>query len=352
VKQKFGIETLPIRHSAFLTGMPRKLNRCLLKIPGKLFDFAQALNVIRTADVMIIPGTGILDDFGERLLGMPFDIFNWCLAARIVGTRLAFVSIGAGPIGRPLNRLLMTAAARLAHYRSYRDTVSKTFMDSVGFDTTRDAIYPDIVFRLTAPSAMVPRHRSGALTVGVGVMTYRGWYDFAEEGQSIFDRYIGKLTQFVVYLLDNGYNVRLLTGETGDQTALDALLGEVRKVRPNLAEATLVAEPAHSLHDLMRQMSPTDIVVATRFHNIVCALKVGKPTISLGYAAKNDVLMAEMGLGDYCQHVERFDVKALIAQFCRLVATRHDHAQTIRKRNREFEAQLDRQGKNLLTTLL
>lgn len=351
VGEAFGIETLPIRSTGHSKGLPRMLNRLFLRIPGRIYDFTQALGKVRKADIMIIPGTGILDDFGERPWGMPFDIFKWCLAARIVGTKTAFVSIGAGPIGHPASRWLMTAAARLAQYRSYRDTMSKEFMDSVGFDTSRDAIYPDIAFKLPTPPASAP-NRSGTLTIGVGVMSYRGWYDFASDGQAIFARYIDKMTQFTVHLLDSGHDIRVLTGELGDQTAVDALLEGVRKARPGVPETRIVAEPPHSLHDLMRQIAKTDFVVATRFHNIVCALKMGRPTISLGYSRKNDVLMDEMGLGEYCQHVERFDVETLIAQFSRLVARREDHERVIRDRARDFEEQLDRQGKYVLSTLL
>ena len=107
----------------------RRARPRILKLPGKLAEFVEACWRVRKVDIMIIPGTGILDDFGERPLGMPFDIFKWCLAARIAGARIAFVSIGAGPIGHPLSRWLMTAAARLAHYRSYRDAISRDFMD-------------------------------------------------------------------------------------------------------------------------------------------------------------------------------------------------------------------------------
>ena len=75
--------------------------------------------------------------------------------------------------------------------------------------------------------------------------------------------------------------------------------------------------PARTLHDVMQQMADTDIVVATRYHNVVCALRVGKPTISIGYAEKNDALLAEVGLADFCQDIERLDVDLLEAQTAR-----------------------------------
>jgi polysaccharide pyruvyl transferase WcaK-like protein len=304
---------------------------------------------MRRADVMIIPGTGILDDFGERPQGMPLKLLVWCLAARLSGTKIAFVCIGAGPIRRRVNRWLMLGAASLAHYRSYRDEISREFMESAGFDTTNDHVYPDIVFKLPVPAAR-PRSSTGShdLTVGVGVMSYRGWYGYAEGGDRIFGRYIEKLSEFVVHLLDGAYGVRLLTGELGDSTAVEALLASVRAARPEAA-GRIAAEPSYSLGDLMAQMSEIDIVVATRFHNIVCALKMGKPTISLGYAKKNDALMAEMGLGDYCQHIEHFSVPMLVEQFGALVGNRDALARNIRKKVSDFDRQLGRQEELLLS---
>jgi polysaccharide pyruvyl transferase WcaK-like protein len=350
VARKFGLVARPISRSRHQSGVLRKLDRLFVRIPGKLVDLLETFRHIRSADVLIVPGTGILDDFGERPYGMPLDIFGWCLVARVVGARVAFVSIGAGPIQNRASLWLMLAAARLAHYRSYRDTLSKEFMENAGFDTSRDSVYPDVVFKLGTPAT--PPRESGALTVGVGVMSYYGWYGFAAGGEAIFEGYVEKLAKFVIHLLDNGHSVRLLTGEMTDSTAVDALLRKVGDARPNIQASRMVAEPSCSLHDLMRQIAVVDLVVATRYHNVVCALKMGKPTISLGYSRKNDVLMGAMGLGAFCQHVERFDLDALIGQFSSLTVLRDHYGRRIAAQIRDFEAQLRRQDELLLSTLI
>jgi polysaccharide pyruvyl transferase WcaK-like protein len=133
--------------------------------------------------------------------------------------------------------------------------------------------------------------------------------------------------------------------------AVDELLLRVRAERPQTLLQRLIAEPAGSLHDLMRQMSQTDIVVATRFHNIVCALKLCRPAISLSYSKKNDVLMVQAGLGAYCQHVEQFDVDALIDQFEKLCASRHESERAIRAQGLVLQARLEAQ-EAFLSTLL
>jgi polysaccharide pyruvyl transferase WcaK-like protein len=352
VRRTFGIDTLPINWSRRLNGLPRAFTRRLLKAFGRLVDVGYTFARFRRFDLMIIPGTGILDDFGERPWGMPFDIFRWCLVARLAGARIAMISIGAGPIGRPLSRRLMKAAAGLAHYRSYRDEISKNFMEGIGFDTSADPVYPDIAFQLPSPAeAEVRPAQGGRLTVGVGAMSYHGWYGFAPEGRSVYAAYIDKLTAFALHLLDDGYNVRLITGEDSDQGAVEDVLARLREARPAVSAERVFAEPARSLHDVMRQMAGTDVAVATRFHNIVCALKVGRPCISLGYARKNDVLMAEMGLGGFCQHVEHFDLDLLMRQFRSLVADRAEHECAIRARVEIFEQRLRQQDEMLFRWL-
>lgn len=353
VRRTFGIDTLPINWSQRLNDRRPVFVRRAMKAAGRMIDLGYAFWRFRRFDLMIIPGTGILDDFGERPWGMPLDIVRWCLAARLSGARVAMVSIGAGPIGRPLSRQLMKAAATLAHYRSYRDRISRDFMESIGLDTSSDPVYPDIAFRLPAPAdERVPAHAGDRLTVGIGVMSYHGWYGFRQEGRSVYASYVAKLAAFALNLLDEGYGIRLVTGEESDQGAVDDVLARLRELRPAMLDDRVFAEPACSLHDVMRQISRTDLVVATRFHNIVCALKLGRPCISLGYARKNDVLMDEMGLGAFCQHVERFEIDTLMDHFRELVEKRTEHEQIIRAQVRIFEDRLRQQDAVLLRLAL
>ncbi|MGH6762234.1 MAG: polysaccharide pyruvyl transferase family protein [Phyllobacterium sp.] len=347
------VAVLPLSWSRHLRGGARKINRLFLKLPGSLIDLMITIRHLRDVDSMIIPGTGILDDFGERPYGMPLDIFRWLVVARLMGVRTALVSIGAGPIRHPVSRWLMSRAAGFADFRSYRDALSKNYMTGIGFDTSSDAIYPDIAFKLETPDiAQDTFTRNGRPVIGVGVMSYYGWYGFAEGAQAIYDAYAAKLSQFVIHLLDNGHDVRLLTGEIGDMTAVRDILEKVKRSRPDYLQSRIVAEPSHSLTELMQQMAETEIVVTTRFHNIVCALKMGKPTISLGYSRKNDVLMDEMGLGEFCQPIEQFDLNTLIGHFDTLSSHRREHELKIRRQVEVFRERLEEQDEILLANFI
>jgi polysaccharide pyruvyl transferase WcaK-like protein len=240
----------------------------------------------------------------------------------------------------------------MADYRSYRDAISKRFMESIGFDTRHDAVYPDIAFKLPGPPPSDRQHSHARLVVGVGVMTYQGWRNQAASGAAIYQAYLEKITTFVLWLLDDDRSVRILMGDAADLRAVDDLLANVSAARPDLASNRLVFDPVSSLHDLMRRIAETDVVVATRYHNVVCALKLGKPTVSIGYAEKNDVLMAEMGLGRFCQHVERLNLDLLIEQFNRLIADRQRYERGIEEADRACRARLDHQDALLAARVL
>jgi polysaccharide pyruvyl transferase WcaK-like protein len=327
---KHGIHGISIGKQISAESSFGKIDRMLFGVPRRLASLGRAILMARRADVLIFPGTGILDDFGTGPFGMPLAIFGWCLGARLGGAQIAFVSIGAGPIHHPLSRWFMARAAAIAQYRSYRDTVSRDFMKSIGFDTRRDAIFPDIAFVLPDPP---PRGRVGqALTVGLGVMGYYGWSHDTQAGAEIHRTYLNKLRAFTLWLLDQGYRVRLLTGDAGDNAAVGDLAALVRAARPGLPPELLSAELTSDLHELMERIADTDIVVATRFHNVVAALKLARPVVSIGYASKNDALLADMGLTGFCQHIEDLDIDRLISQFSTLLEARDEHECQIRDR--------------------
>jgi polysaccharide pyruvyl transferase WcaK-like protein len=326
------------------------VNTLLLGGPNRLLYLARARRVARSFDVIIVPGTGILDDFGERWKDMPYTLFNWGLACRLAGTPLAFVNIGAGPILHPVSRRLMTAAARMARYRSYRDAQSKRYMTGLGLIRPADRVTPDLAFRLPLPQAR-PAPAGERPMIGLGLMGYSGWKHAQADGEAIYRGYIGKMAAFARWLLEGGYRVRLIVGDGGDAQAVRDVSAALDG-RPDAAAGDVVAEPAGSLGEVMRQIGETELLVATRFHNVVCGLMIAKPVISIGYAKKNDGLQAEAGLADFCQHIEHLDVERLKQQFTALMQGRDRHIPLIAAMAARYRAELAEQEARLLAELL
>jgi polysaccharide pyruvyl transferase WcaK-like protein len=286
-----------------------------LKVLGKGIDAFRTASWVRRHDVVIVPGMGVLEPgILMRPWQFPYDIFVLCASGRIFGTKVALVSVGADVIDQRLTRWLLVSAASLAFYRSYRDTLSRDALRSQGLDTTRDHVYSDVAFGLPTPS----RGPGDPQTVGIGVMDcYGSSADDPSRADEIRACYVEKMKLFVRWLVDSGRKVRLFIGDANgsDDTVVQEILVDLRAYRPDLDSAWVVSEPVSTFAELMRAMEPAGVVVATRYHNVICSLMLAKPTISIGYAAKNTVLMADMGLAEYCQLVSSLDVDQLIEQF-------------------------------------
>ncbi|WP_406065266.1 polysaccharide pyruvyl transferase family protein [Streptomyces sp. NBC_01077] len=307
---------------------------------GKLVDAFRTAAWVRRHDVVIVPGMGVLEaTLPLRPWGFPYALFLLCASGRLFGTRVALVSVGADAIGDRPTRALVRWSARLATYRSYRDTLSRDAMRAMGVDTARDEVYPDLAFALPTPS-----ERATPGLVCVGVMDFHGGNDDRARAEEIHRRYVDGATAFVRALVREGRPVRLLTGDACDATVVAAILHAVDSPLVTAAETA-------SLADLMEETGAADTVVATRYHNLICALKAGTPTLALSYAAKSDALMARMGLDAYRHPAREVDADRLLEQFRALEKRSAELRRTLAERNLVAGRRLEQQFAALTTAL-
>lgn len=310
---------------------------------GKLVDAVRTARWVRHHDVVIVPGTGVLETtLPLRPWGFPYSLFLLCATGRLSGTRVALVSVGAGTIGNRPTRALVRWSARLAAYRSYRDDQSRAAMRAMGVRTTSDKVYEDLVFALPTPSANAPSGPPG--TVCVGVMDFHGSNDERARAGEIHRRYLEGTTAFVRALVEDGRTVRLVTGDELDRPVAAAILDAVDS--PLVTEAETA-----SLDDLMKEMAAADTVVAARYHNLICSLKVGTPTLAISYSAKSDALMTRMGLGAYCHPAREVDAERLLEQFRALEQASAEIRRDLTEQNLLATRRLENQFKALTAAL-
>ena len=343
VKDRYGIAAVGMEW--------RHPQSSVMKALGRGIDSLRIASWVRRHDVVIVPGAGVLEtSLPIRPWGFPFTMFMLCLSGRVFRTKIALVSVGANVIRQPLTRWLFTSAARLASYRSYRDTLSRDAMRRNGVDTRPDHIYIDLAFGIPVP----PYGPGDARTVGIGVMDFYGTNDDdRSQARAIHDSYLENTKAFARWLADRDYKIRLFVGDTNgsDSTVVQEILADLRAYRPDLDHAWVVAEPVSTYADLMQAMAPTETVVATRYHNLICALMLSKPTLSVGYGEKNTALMTDMGLAEYCQSVNSLDIDRLIKQFTDLESRAAHVRQAIAARNAVHRQLVERQFAELSAVL-
>jgi len=294
--------------------MIRLIRKVFIGMPMELVSWLTACKSLRGFDMLLVPGTGLLTDFSSSPFGLPYRLFKWALIAKLCRCMLLFVSVGAGPIYHPLTKWLLRAALSLAEYRSYRDNYSKSFVESIGFKTDNDRLYPDLAFSL--PRELFPecKHRHSRRTiVGVGVKDYYGVLGLPQRGGQVkYRAFINNLSALVSWLLENGYSVRLLIGDPlYDNKVKQDLMDSLPKTLRLHGNQQIINEPILSVDELVSQIAATDMVISARFHNILLAIMMEKPVISLSYHPKFASLMDGVGLGRYCHDIDDLNIDDL-----------------------------------------
>jgi polysaccharide pyruvyl transferase WcaK-like protein len=293
--------------------------RLFIGIPSEIYRWLESLHTLRGTDALIVPGTGLLTDAYTLVGWGPYEMFRWSVAAKLCRCKVLFVSVGAGPLYSRAGRFFVKAALSLADFRSYRDESSKRYLKSIGFRADNDPVYPDLVFSL--PSNLLPRDRDAAgrrLVVGLGLMDYAGRYSAERPNKAVYAAYLETLVEFVAWALSRNMDIRLLIGDVVDNPAkkeFHSLLKE-RGVAPE--QGRIIDDPITSVEDLLSQLAATDLVVATRFHNVLLSLVLRKPVIAISFHHKCSSLMSQMGLSEYCQDINSLRSESLIRQFCEL----------------------------------
>jgi polysaccharide pyruvyl transferase WcaK-like protein len=304
----------------------------VLKVVGRGLDTLRTPVWVRRHDVVVVPGAGVLEASLPMVpRGWPYAIFLLSLSGKLFKTKVAFVSVGAGAVNQRMTLRLFNAAAKLAHYRSYRDAGAREAMRKRGLDVSGDHVFPDLAFALrpAAGDEVDPK------LVGVGVMAYYGTNDERKQADEIYARYVAGMKRFVRWLVENDRKVLLIVGDTNgsDGSVVAEIMEDVRASLPDLDPSVVTAAAVSSYSDVMQVMLPTSSVVAIRYHNVLCGLKLSKPTISIGYSPKHDVLMADMGLPEFGLAVSALEVDDLIKKFVELESRSAELRQTLLARN-------------------
>jgi polysaccharide pyruvyl transferase WcaK-like protein len=97
------------------------------------------------------------------------------------------------------------------------------------------------------------------------------------------------------------------------------------------------------MHELLTQIASTDAVIGTRYHNVVGALMMNRPVVSLGYAARFDEVMKSMGLGDYCHYAESIVPEAVLDDLEELLGNWDGFSAGVDTRNQQYRRELEHQ---------
>ena len=331
------VEPSPSEASAESVGLRSMLRRIPLLRTGvsalrNVANFSKALvreiaslpaswRALDGVDLVIVAGSNqLLDQFGGAW-GFPYTLLRWTILARLRGARVVLLSVGAGPLSGRLACQFIRWTLHLADYTSVRDEGSAKMVSGIGWKAPVP-VRPDLAFSFNVGRPLEPATNTNStapLVVAVNLMPVHDprWWPGAKP--QVQERYLAAVSGFVERLLRQGHRVELY----GTQPADDWVARDLMSKMTQFAGADRLAlTRIRSLDELTALYQRCDVLVPTRFHGILLALRFARPVIGICYYRKSRELMRDFGLERYAFDLDSVTADQLEAAFVDIVAER------------------------------
>jgi polysaccharide pyruvyl transferase WcaK-like protein len=294
-------------------------------------------------DLLIVGGSGQINDQFSGPWNVPYRLLVWVLAAKLAGAQVGFLCVGAGSVTASLSRTFLKAALSLADHRSLRDERSRRIVDELGVRRP-SVVAADVVFDLESATALaaIRKPSDPPRVVGLNVFPYHAPFYWPDADPAIYRAYLDNAAELIGWLGRRRYVVHLFpTQLRADLRVIRDLTATLERKGIRLPATQLLHAQVTGVESLAATVAAVDLVVATRFHALVMALRAGTPVLALSSQPKTDDLMADMGLSAYRVSIDHIEMDPLTARFTSLAQNAASVREQIKKRVRELRREVD-----------
>ncbi len=304
---------------------------------------------LKGVDLLLVAGSQQLNDGYGGAWGFPYTLYKWTWLAKLTGTKVAILSVGAGPIDSPLSKWFFKRVLDRVNYRSYRDAISSRLMESLRIKGNHP-VFPDLVYSLQLPAAKPAPSGCVRAVVGTNPVPFFDGRYWPTPDPARYEDYVRKLARFAEWLDKSGHAVLFFpTQVRADSLTID----DIRKAMngsgnsPNL----LAGQKIQVLEDLVSEIAQADFVIANRYHGILISLMMNKPVLGVAYHEKSRALLAQAGQVDYVLNIADFKTEDLIERFQALEANAPAIKKQIAERMAPLRKALDEQYDTVLSLI-
>jgi polysaccharide pyruvyl transferase WcaK-like protein len=274
---------------------------------------------VRALDCLVIAGGGQLSELWRGPWSHPYNVFKFSVLAKLARRKLLVVNVGAGPIKSRLGKAFIKASVRIADYVSLRDVESQELVRDLGI-RRETYVFPDSAYALDmAPYTEANTSRERKRVVGVNPIGFCDPRIWPRQDVALYSRYLDGLAQFSLWLLSEGYDLKIFSAERSvDIYSVEDLKDRLRAGLPAEAIDRICAPGLETVEDLLTEMAGFDFVVTSKFHGVVFSHLLARPVVAISYHRKIDDLMRAVGDSQYCLNIEAFDSDLLIRTFVEL----------------------------------
>jgi len=329
---KNGLKRVPGARALILAA--RRVGRKLTAVLAEPGFLVASYRRLRGVKLLLVAGSQQLNDNWGGAWGFPYTLLKWAILCKLNGTKMAILSVGAGPISSSLSKFFIGRTLGLADYRSYRDSASSRLMESMGVKGSHP-VFPDLVYSLQLPAARPAPNGATRVVVGTNPVPFFDGRYWPTSDPQRYEEYVNNFARFAEWLSKSGHAVLFFP----TQVRADVLtISDIRQAMNGAGDSSALppAQPMQTLDDLVSEIARADFVVASRYHGILIPLAMNKPVLGVAYHEKCRALLEQVGQGDYVLEIEDFTVEDMIERFQALEA----NAAAIRKQIAERMASL------------
>jgi len=283
--------------------------------PGRLRRLIRALanarNILRCVgqiDMLVISGSGQLDDYWGGPWRHPYALYLWTLACRLRGIPVAVLGIGLDDLSTSLGRWFALRSVRRALYCAVRDTGTQQFLEKHHAGGLSH-VCPDPAFALRRYRQPDARGSVQGDTVLVCLISRRAWLRSTTEA---YERYRRVMREVCLRLLQAGRAVRLSNSQTNlDGPLVQEFAAELRAAAG--VHARIETAEACSVEQYIHAAAAADLVIASRLHALILALVAGTPVVAVSYGRKVRQLMTELQMAEQCLDLVGLEPEPLLA---------------------------------------
>jgi polysaccharide pyruvyl transferase WcaK-like protein len=255
-------------------------------------------------ELLIIAGSNqLLDQFGGAW-GFPYTLLRWTLLARLRGARVVLLSVGAGPLDGTLACQFIRWTLRLAEYASVRDEGSAKLVNEIGW-AKPIPVKPDLAFSFAADRVLSPVQTPEAgrgLVVAVNLMP-------VHDPTVVAGRQAPRASELPCS--DARMHCQSAVARTPRRALRHAACGRMggadlmTQLASEPGSDRLMLTRVRTLEELTTLYQRCHVIVATRFHGILLALRFARPVIGVCYYRKSRELMRDFGLEEFAFDLDR-----------------------------------------------
>lgn len=322
--------------------------RNVRNIAREIRAIIQAYAFLKQVDLIVVSGSGQLNDEWGGAWGHPYALFRWSLLAQVTDTQFAVVSVGSGSL-RPLGRYFVKNALSRACYRSYRDPGTKEFVGRWQF-TRQDLCVPDLAFSLDPPEHISASNQAAnGLLIGIGPISFGHPDRWPAQQLAVYDNYVKELAAFVIALAKLGHRVLFFSSSSADRGAILDIknLVNVQSDSDNASILNSCCYPTiNTTEDLLEHLTTVDCVVASRLHGVLLSHVLEKPAIAISWDRKVEAHMRQMNQMDFCLDIHNLTFDGIFEKFIKiernLAKTRAAIAPYVQDFRKELRQQYER----------